>query len=228
MVVTIPDLLNSTQLEALCSVLRQGKFVDGKLSAGDDARQLKNNLELDADPERYTALNDVVMTALVQHPGYLQTAMPAKIAAPIYARYLAGMGYGGHIDDPIMGAPGARYRSDISISVFLNAPDEYDGGELCIETAQGSEAFKLPAGSALLYPSTCYHAVTPVSSGERLVAVTWVQSHIRRADQREILIQLDQAKTLLAEDSCADGQSASYQKINLCYANLFRLWADAS
>ena len=84
----------------------------------------------------------------------------------------------------------------------------------------------MPAGSALLYPSTCYHAVTPVSNGERLVAVTWVQSHIRRADQREILMQLDQAKTLLAR-SFEDRQSESYQKINLCYANLFRLWADA-
>jgi len=228
MVVTIPDLLNPTQLEALCSVLRQGKFTDGKLSAGDDARHLKNNLELGADSERYSALNNVVMTALVQHPEYLQTAMPAKIAAPIYARYLAGMEYGGHIDDPIMGAPGARYRSDISISVFLNAPDEYDGGELRIETTQGSQDYKLPAGSALLYPSTCYHAVTPVSNGERLVAVTWVQSHIRRADQREILIQLNQAKTLLAEEASGDRQSESYQKINLCYANLFRLWADAS
>ena len=228
MVVTIPDLLNTTQLEALCSVLRQGKFVDGKLSAGADAQQLKNNLELDADAERYSALNNVVMTALVKHPEYLQTAMPAKIAAPIYARYLTGMEYGVHIDDPIMGAPGARYRSDISITVFLNAPDEYDGGELRIESAQGNQTYKLAAGSALLYPSTCYHAVTAVNSGERLVAVTWVQSHIRRADQREILIQLNQAKTLLTDDAGGDRQSASYQKINLCYANLFRMWADAN
>jgi PKHD-type hydroxylase len=108
MVVTIPDLLTPNQLEALCSVLRQGEFVDGKLSAGNDARHGKNNLELDADSERYAALNNVVMTALVQHPDYLQTAMPAKVSAPIYARYLTGMEYGGHIDDPIMGAPGAR------------------------------------------------------------------------------------------------------------------------
>ena len=222
MVVTIPDLLTPTQLEALCSVLRQGEFVDGRLSAGNDARHSKNNLELGADAERFDALNNVVMTALVQHPSYLQTALPAKISAPIYARYLAGMEYGGHIDDPIMGAPGARYRSDISISIFLNAPEEYDGGELCIETATGSQAYKLAAGSALLYPSTCYHAVTPVSSGERLVAVTWVQSHIRRADQREILLQLDQARDLLAGDS----NTESYHKVNLCYANLFRMWAD--
>ena len=223
MVVTIPDLLTPAQLEALCSVLRQGEFVNGKLSAGDDARHGKNNLELNADTERYSALNNVVMTALVQHPDYLQTAMPAKVSAPIYARYLAGMEYGGHIDDPIMGAPGARYRSDLSISIFLNPPNEYDGGELCIETVEGSQAYKLAAGSALLYPSTCYHAVTPVSSGERLVAVTWVQSHIRRADQREILLQLDQARALLAGDS----NTESYHRLNLCYTNLFRMWAEA-
>ncbi|MCG6888397.1 MAG: Fe2+-dependent dioxygenase [Gammaproteobacteria bacterium] len=223
MVVTIPDLLTPAQLEALCSVLRQGEFVDGRLSAGNDARQGKNNLELRANAERFEALNNVVMTALVQHPVYLQTALPAKISAPIYARYLAGMEYAGHIDDPIMGAPGARYRSDISISIFLNAPEEYDGGELCIETANGSQTYKLAAGSALLYPSTCYHAVTAVNSGERLVAVTWVQSHIRRADQREILLQLDQARSLLAGDSNAE----SYRKVNLCYANLFRMWADS-
>ena len=222
MVVTIPELLTPTQLEALCSVLRQGKFVDGRLSAGTDARHGKNNLELGADTARFAALNNVVMTALVQHPLYLQTALPAKISAPIYARYLAGMEYAGHIDDPIMGAPGARYRSDISISIFLNAPEEYDGGELCIETATGNQAYKLPAGSALLYPSTCYHAVTAVNSGERLVAVTWVQSHIRRADQREILLQLDQARAMLA----GDGNAECYRKVNLCYANLFRLWAD--
>jgi PKHD-type hydroxylase len=224
MVVTIPDLLTSTQLEVLCSVLRQGEFVDGKLSAGNDARHNKNNLELGADAERFDALNNVVMTALVQHPVYLQTTLPAKISAPIYARYLAGMEYGRHIDDPIMGAPGARYRSDTSISIFLNAPEEYDGGELCIETAQGSQAYKLPAGSALLYPSTCYHAVTPVNRGERLVAITWVQSHIRRPDQREILLQLDQARNLLT----GDDNTESYHKVNLCYANLFRMWADAS
>jgi PKHD-type hydroxylase len=222
MVVKIPDLLTPIQLEALCSVLRQGEFVDGKLSAGNDARSSKNNLELDADSERYAALNNVVMTALVQHPDYLQTAMPAKVSAPIYARYLTGMEYGGHIDDPIMGAPGARYRSDLSISIFLNPPEEYEGGELCIETPAGSQAYKLAAGSALLYPSTCYHSVTPLVSGERLVAVTWVQSYIRRADQREILLQLDQARAELAGDSNVE----SYHKLNLCYANLFRMWAD--
>jgi len=223
MVVTIPDLLCAEQLEAVCSVLRQGQFIDGRLSAGKDAGPHKNNLELNADAERFEALNNVVMTALVQHPLYLQAALPAKISAPIYARYLTGMENGGHIDDPLMGAPGSRYRSDISVTVFLNSPDEYEGGELCIDSSQGGSEYKLPAGCALLYPSTRYHAVRPVSSGERLVAVTWVQSFIRHAEQREILLQLDQARAALSSENA----SPTYQKINLCYANLFRMWADA-
>ena len=222
MVVTIPDLLSPDRLEAVCAVLRQGSFVDGRLSAGADARGVKHNLELDADAERLEALNNVVMSALVQHPDYLQYAMPAKIAAPIYACYRPGMAYGGHIDDPLMGGPAARYRSDISVSVFLNAPDEYAGGELCIASEDGEQRYKLAAGSALLYPSTRYHEVREVTAGERLVAVTWVQSHIRRADQREILLQLDRARRQLAEDS----ESGVYREVNLSYVNLFRMWAD--
>ena len=222
MLVTIPDLLNPAQLDAVCSVLRQGKFVDGKLSAGKDARVIKNNQELAPDEDSYNALNNVVMTELVQNPVYLKTALPARISAPIYARYEPGMAYGGHIDDPIMGPPGSRYRSDISITVFLNGPDEYEGGELCIESADGNTEIKLAAGHAILYPSTSYHSVKQVTAGERLVAITWVQSHIRRADQREILIQLDQAREALAEDP---GSHAHHQ-VNLCYANLFRMWAE--
>ena len=223
MVITIPELLTAEQIEAVCSVLRQGRFVDGRLSAGRDAAPHKNNLELDTDAERQRALNDVVMTSLVQHPLYLQAAIPARICAPIYARYLDGMEYGGHIDDPVMGAPGSRYRSDISITVFLNSPDEYEGGELCVDSLQGSEEYKLPAGHALLYPSTRYHAVKPVTRGERLVAVTWVQSHVRHAEQREILFRLDRVRASLA----GDASNPAYREVNLCYANLLRMWAEA-
>lgn len=222
MLVTIPDLLNPAQLDAVCSVLRQSKFVDGKLSAGKDARVIKNNQELAPDEGCFDALNNVVMTELVQNPVYLQAAMPARICAPIYARYEPGMEYGGHIDDPIMGPPGSRYRSDISITIFLNGPDEYEGGELCIESPDGSTEIKLTAGHAILYPSTSYHSVKPITAGERLVAITWVQSYIRRADQREILIQLDQARESLAKNS----NSRVHQQVNLCYANLFRMWAE--
>ena len=222
MLVKIPDLLNSTQLEAVCSVLRQGNFIDGRLSAGKHARANKNNQELAPTQDTFEALNNVVMTQLVQHPLYLQTAMPAKICAPIYARYTSGMEYGGHIDDPVMGPMDSRYRSDISISIFLNPPDEYEGGELCIESSQGSSEIKLPAGHAILYPSTSYHSVKRVTAGERLVAVTWVQSYIRRADQREILVQLDQARESLA----LEHDNPAFKRVELCYANLFRMWAE--
>jgi PKHD-type hydroxylase len=164
--VKIPDLLNSTQLDAVCSVLRQSSFVDGKLSAGRHAQVNKKNQELAPKQETFDALNNVVMTQLVQHSLYLQTAMPAKICAPIYARYTSGMEYGGHIDDPVMGPMGSMnsgYRSDISISIFLNPPEEYEGGELCIESSQGNSEFKLPAGHAILYPSTSFHSVKPVT-----------------------------------------------------------------
>ncbi len=221
MLVKIPELLSEQQLEGVISVLRRGRFVDGKLSAGRNASRQKRNLELDSDDETYRALNDVVMTRLVQHPRYLQTVFPARICAPIYARYNEGMAYGGHIDDPLMGTPPSRLRSDISITVFLSPPEAYDGGELCITDSQGETAVKLPAGHAVLYPSTSYHRVNPVTAGERLVALTWVQSHIRRADQREILIQLDQAREQLAAED-----HAALAQVDIAFANLFRLWAD--
>jgi len=222
MLVKIPALLDQRQLEAVCSVLRRGNFVDGRSSAGDRAALGKNNLELAPSTDDFEALNNVVMTQLVRHPVYLQTALPAKICAPIYARYTAGMEYGSHIDDPVMGAPGERYRADISITVFLNAPEEYEGGELGIQTSAGAYEVKLPAGHAVLYPSGSFHAVRPVTAGERLVALTWVQSLIRRADQREILVQLDQARQALGPGDNAE----ALNRIDLCYANLFRMWAE--
>jgi PKHD-type hydroxylase len=132
------------------------------------------------------------------------------------------MEYGTHIDDPVMGPPAARYRSDIAITIFLNSPDEYEGGELSIEASCGNREVKLPAGHAVLYPASHLHAVKPVVSGERLVALTWVQSLVRRADQREILVQLDRARQTLAREN----NSAVLQGIDLCYANLFRMWAE--
>jgi len=202
-------------------VLGQCKFNDGKLSAGNSARTLKANEELDASHDQFEALNNVVMTQLVQQPIYLNSALPMKISLPIYARYTAGMSYGSHIDDPVMGGT-SRYRSDISITIFLNQPDQYDGGELCIETAFGNNEIKLPAGHAVLYPSSSRHAVKPVTRGERLVAITWVQSMVRSPDQRQILFQLSEARDLLKFQS----ESSAYQKIEESYTNLVRMWAE--
>jgi PKHD-type hydroxylase len=222
MLIKIPDMLDSTQLAALQSVLHQCKFTDGKLSAGLNAKKHKTNEELIATEDQLDALNSVVMTQLVQHPIYLSSALPAKISLPIYARYTSGMSYGSHIDDPVMGGPSQRYRSDISITVFLSNPDDYDGGELCIETSFGKNEIKLPAGHAVLYPSSSRHAVNPVTRGERLVAITWVQSMVRSAEQRQILFQLSQARDQLRSQS----ENSAYQQIDDSYTNLVRMWAE--
>ena len=222
MLIEIPGILNTKQLVAVQSVLQQCNFTDGKLSAGDNARMYKANEELNASDDQFDALNSVVMTQLVQHPVYLNSALPAKISLPIYARYKRGMSYGPHIDDPVMGGAKSRYRSDISITLFLNNPDDYEGGELCIENAFGNSDIKLPAGHAVLYPSSSRHSVNPVTQGERLVAITWVQSMVRSAEQRQILYQLSQARDQLKSES----DSSAYRQIDDSYTNLVRMWAD--
>ena len=133
------------------------------------ARRVKNNEELDKGAQQMGILNNLVMSSLVQHPVYRAGALPLRVAAPYYARYTPGMSYGDHLDDPIMGADGALYRSDIAITIFLNDPDRYDGGELVIRTAFGENKVKLAAGDAVMYPSSSLHHVNEVTRGERLV-----------------------------------------------------------
>ena len=221
MLVTIDGLLDPERLQAVQALLGACRFVDGKHSAGAIARGVKSNQEAQLDGEQFEALNNVVMTALVKHPSYLHSAFPARIAAPIYARYRAGMGYGTHIDDPLMGgAP--RYRSDVSVTVFLNGPADYEGGELCIDTGSGETRIKLAAGSAVLYPSNARHSVSEVTSGERLVAVSWVQSMIRDAGKRRILSDLVQARDAI--DRHRDPQT--YSRVEDAYVNLMRMWAE--
>jgi len=221
MLVKIPDVLNATEIDAVRSVLHQCQYVDGKLSAGINAQKYKRNEEAATNDEQLEALNNVVMSRLVQHPVYLNAILPFKISMPIYARYTSGMSYGYHVDDPVMGGT-ARYRSDVSITVFLSDPDDYDGGELSIETSYGKQQIKLPAGHAILYPSSSRHAVEPVTRGERLVAVAWVQSMVRNPEQRQILFQLYQARDQLS--NVPDGKA--FLHLDDSYTNLVRMWAD--
>jgi PKHD-type hydroxylase len=221
MLVKIPDVLNPTEIDAVRSVLHQCDYADGKLSAGINAQMYKSNEEAAASDEQFEALNSVVMSRLVQHPVYLNAILPVKISMPIYARYTSGMSYGYHVDDPVMGGT-ARYRSDVSITVFLSDPDDYDGGELSIETSYGHQQIKLPAGHAILYPSSSRHAVEPVTRGERLVAIAWVQSMVRSPEQRQILFQLYQARDQLSNAST----SKAFQHLDDSYTNLVRMWAE--
>ena len=223
MLVEIPDVLDAERLGAVRRLLADAPFVDGRLSAGAAARPVKRNEELDPGDRRVEALNRIVMGALTRNPLYLSAALPHRVAVPFYARYRPGMAYGEHVDDPVMGPPGGRYRSDVSITVFLNAPEEYDGGELVIETTYGPRAVKLPAGHAVLYPSSSRHRVAEVTRGERLVAVTWVQSLVRDPARREVLFELDRARRALIE---ADPSAEPARRVQAAYANLVRMWAE--
>lgn len=223
MLLRISSVLTRDQLDTVRQLLADAAFVGGKLSAGAAAKRVKHNEELDRRAQQMEILNNIVMGGLVRHPTYRAGALPLHVAAPFYARYTPGMSYGDHLDDPIMGTDGVLYRSDIAITVFLNEPEKYDGGELVIRTAFGSNETKLPAGDAVMYPSSSLHRVNEVTRGERLVAVTWVQSLVRDPAKRELLYELNQAREKMLQISPDAEETA---KLNTAYMNLIRMWGD--
>ena len=222
MLTQLTGVLNAPQLAAVHKLLDAGQFADGGQSAGMAARRVKHNEELSLDDARLTELNNLVMGCLVKHPVYRSAAMPLKVAAPYYARYSKGMVYGEHVDDPVMGE-GQLYRSDVSVTIFLNDPADYDGGELVITTAFGDQAVKLAAGDAMLYPSSSVHRVNEVTRGERLVAASWIQSMVRNAEQRALLHDLNQAREVLLREQ-PDAEET--RRINQSYINLVRMWSE--
>jgi PKHD-type hydroxylase len=222
MLLQIPELLNEAQLAKLHELLDRARFVDGKLTAGMVASKVKHNEELAQDPEMLQRLYRIIMASVGHSEIFRSAALPAKVADFIFARYQPGMRYGDHVDDPIMGQ-GPRFRSDVSMTVFLNSPEDYDGGELVVRTPFGDQQVKLPAGHAVVYPSASVHRVAEVTRGERLVALTWIQSYVRDAAQRELLYELDQSRQQLLR---SDPESDLTKNIDRSYVNLLRMWAE--
>lgn len=223
MLLIIPGVLKPDELALARDWLAGVRFVDGKASAGAAARRVKHNLEANRGSASLERLDAMVMGNLARHPVYRGGAVPLHAATPLYIRYQAGMDYGDHLDDPIMGAGGAIYRSDVAVTVFLSAPDEYDGGELVIRGAQSEQKIKLPAGDAVLYPAGTIHHVSPVVHGERLVAVTWVQSMVRDPARRELLYGLNLAREKLLQSAPHAEETA---QVNAAYLNLIRMWSE--
>jgi len=171
MLLTIPGLLNLAQLEKIREILAGAGFVDGRLTAGFAAARVKRNLELKQDPERLQRLIRIIMASLAHNERFRFGALPHRVADPIVARYEPGMTYGDHVDDPIMGTSGPRFRTDVSMTIFLNPPESYEGGELTVRTPFGDRKVMLPAGDAVIYPSSSLHHVAEVTAGQRLVAI---------------------------------------------------------
>jgi PKHD-type hydroxylase len=223
MLLTIPSLLNRFQLKKVHELLAEAAFVDGKLTAGIAAARVKDNLEMQADPERMKLLIRILMSSLGHNETFRFGALPHRVADPIFARYEPGMTYGDHVDDPIMGSSGPRFRTDVSMTVFLSSLDTYEGGELLIRTSFGEKRVKLEAGDAVLYPSSSLHQVAPVTHGERLVALTWIQSYVRDPAQRELLYELNLAREKMLKEA-PEARTTGY--VDRSYANLLRMWAE--
>lgn len=223
MLLEIPEVLDKNKLENIRAMLDKVAYADGKQTAGQAAQRVKNNQEMQQGSKQAEFLDHMVMSSLAESSAFRSGALPYRVAQPVLARYTPGMRYGDHIDDPIMGTGPHKFRTDVSVTVFLNDPDEYQGGELIINTTFGEKAVKLAAGSAVLYPSTSVHRVSEVTQGERIVAVVWIQSMVRDAAKRELLYQLDQARNTLLN---AKPEAKETKQVDRSYVNLVRMWSE--
>tara|TARA_R100000306_G_scaffold62548_2_gene73021 strand:+ start:53132 stop:53815 length:684 start_codon:yes stop_codon:yes gene_type:complete len=220
----IPALLSDNEITTIRGRLATAEWVDGRQTAGSQARQVKRNLQLDDDSALAKELRDFIVRKLGSHPTFLSATLPYSIFPPRFNCYEHGGAYGLHVDNAIMTLPDQRLlRSDISATLFLSAPESYDGGELMIEGSFGAQSVKLDAGSLILYPSSSLHEVRPVTSGRRQAAFFWVQSMVRETHQREQLFELDQAIQVLSVDRGADDHEV--RRLSALYHNLLRSWS---
>jgi PKHD-type hydroxylase len=221
MILCLAEVLPEQDLERLRETLDRLEFVDGLATAGWHAREVKRNQQARSGPET-GELQRRVEKALRAHPVFGLAARPRRIAPVLFSRYEPGMTYGEHVDDAVMGSD-APLRSDLAFTLFLSAPEDYDGGELVIDSSAGEQGFKLPAGCAVVYPASTLHRVSPVTRGRRLAAVSWIQSLVRDPAQRELLFDLDTARRALF---AREGKSREFDLLSKSSANLLRMWAE--
>ena len=225
MLIQIPDVLTPEQVVHARKALDQADWVDGRVTAGHQSAKTKDNMQLPEDHPVSHAMGDMIMAALQQSPLFMSAALPLKVFPPLFNRYAGGQSFGTHVDNAIRQVTGTphRVRTDLSATLFLSAPEEYDGGELCVEDTYGVHRVKLPAGHMVLYPATSLHFVEAVTRGARVASFFWIQSMIRDDGQRTILFDLDNAIQRLAQD--VPDHSAPVQLTGI-YHNLLRQWAE--
>jgi PKHD-type hydroxylase len=228
MLVHIPNLLSGEQIAHMRGVLSGADWVDGKVTAGAQSAGAKHNLQVPENAPAARALGDMILTALGQNERFNSAALALRVFPPLFNRYDQGMNFGAHIDNAIRFVKGAsqpiRVRTDLSATLFLTDPDDYDGGELVIEDTFGSHKVKLPAGDLVVYSATSRHHVTPVTRGSRWSSFFWIQSMIRDEAARTMLFELDNAIQSLRRRV---GDSEEVVSLTGLYHNLVRRWADA-
>ena len=219
MILVIPDVLDADQVKQLRAKLTTVKFVDGAQTAGVVAKQVKNNLQADMATAEYAQLNGWLLPIIGNNKMFESACLPTKFTRVRFSRYRDNMTYGAHIDAPMMG----EIRSDVSFTLFLSEPDEYEGGELVMHEPGGDRAFKLKPGHLIAYPSTTLHRVAPVTRGERLAAFGWAQSLVRDAARRETLLDLHEVRMSLLE---RPGCEREGDLVGKSRSNLLRMWAE--
>ena len=226
MIARIPRLLTPDQVAHCRVALAGAPWTDGRETAGEQSRLAKQNLQLPETAPEARALGALVLDALAANPAFMSAALPLKVFPPLFNRYGAGMGFGDHIDNAVRvsAVTGARYRTDLSCTIFLSGPDEYDGGELVIEGGAEPARVKLAAGDAVLYPATSVHRVEPVRRGERIAAFFWVQSMVADQGRRALLHDLDRA-IAAARGDLGDAHAAAVSLVGV-YHNLVRMWCE--
>lgn len=225
MMVIIPNVLNAEQVARCRDVMTRAAWVDGRVTAGHQSAQVKNNLQLPETAPEARELGAVVIEALARSNLFMSAVLPKQVFPPLFNRYDAGMTFGSHVDNSIRGIPnsGMRIRTDVSSTLFISAPEDYDGGELVVEDTYGQHSVKLPAGDMIVYPATSLHNVTPITRGSRIASFFWTQSMIRDESKRSLLFDMDMAIIKLNRDH---QEHPSVVELTSVYHNLLRQWAE--
>jgi PKHD-type hydroxylase len=226
MMLQAPSVLSKAQVAEVRALIDAGEWIDGNLTSGPQAKLAKVNEQLLPRSAQAAAAGEIILAALRTHPLFVSAALPRTIMSPLFNRYGAGQTFGNHVDNAVRADPltGQTLRTDLSATLFLSEPDDYDGGELTVEDTFGVQGVKLPAGDLILYPSSSIHHVTPVTRGSRTAAFFWIQSLIRDDAQRVLLLNLDvNIQKLTAR---LGGGAEEVIGLTGTYHNLLRLWAE--
>lgn len=225
MLLSIPDVLTAEQVLRARQLLDQADWVDGRVTAGHQSALAKDNMQLPEGSPEARELGAMVLSALEKNPLFISAALPERVFPPLFNRYQGGQSFGTHVDNAIRQVTGTphRIRTDLSATLFLTNPDEYDGGELAVEDTYGTHSVKLPAGHLILYPSTSLHHVRPVTRGARLASFFWIQSMVRDDGERTLLFDLDMGIQRLNGERAVHPSAVQLTGV---YHNLLRRWAE--
>jgi len=225
MLLHIENVLSPDEAASYRSALERADWIDGRVTAGYQSARAKHNMQMPEDHPLSRQLSERILAALERSPLFMGAALPFKVFPPLFNRYEGGQSFGTHVDNAIrqVSGLGQRIRTDLSATLFLTNPEDYEGGELMIEDTYGTQSVKLPAGHLVLYPATSLHHVRPVTRGARISSFFWIQSMVRGDAQRTILFDLDMAVQRLAAES-PDHPSAV--QLTGIYHNLIRMWAE--